>query len=65
MVGYDKDYEGSLVFNNFDGYNIFFELMYMMEVIIFGVVIIVVLLMVILVFWECLFMKKIFLFKIV
>ncbi len=64
-VGYDKDYEGSLAFNNPDGHNTFSELMYMMEAITPGAVIIAVLSMAILVLWERPFMKKISLFKIV
>lgn len=64
-VGYDKDYEGSLAFNNPDGHNTFSELMYMMEAITPGAVIIAVLSMAILILWERPFMKKISLFKIV
>lgn len=64
-VGYDKDYEGSLAFNNPDGHNTFSELMYMMEAITPGALIIAVLSMAILILWERPFMKKISLFKIV
>lgn len=64
-VGYDKDYEGSLAFNNPDGHNTFSELGYMMEAITPGALIIAVLSMAILILWERPFMKKISLFKIV
>jgi MFS superfamily sulfate permease-like transporter len=64
-VGYDKDYEGSLSFNQPDGHNTLSELMYMMEAITPGALIIAAISMFILVLWERPFMKKISLFKIV
>lgn len=64
-VGYDKDYEGSLSFNQPDGHNTFSELMYMMEAITPGALIIAAISMAILILWERPFMKKISLFKIV
>ncbi|MBX2876235.1 MAG: SulP family inorganic anion transporter [Saprospiraceae bacterium] len=64
-VGYDKDYEGSLAFNNPDGHNTFSELMYMLEAITPGALIIAAISMAILILWERPFMKKIPLFKIV
>lgn len=64
-VGYDKDYEGSLSFNQPDGHNTFSELFYMMEAITPGALIIALVSMAILILWERPFMKKISLFKIV
>ena len=57
-VGYDKDYEGSLAFNNPDGHNTFSELYYMLDALSFGPMIIVTLSMIILILWEQPFMKK-------
>lgn len=63
--GYDKDYEGSLAFNQPDGHNTFSELFYMFESISPAAVIITVLSLGILILWEQGFMKKIKLFQIV
>lgn len=63
--GYDKDYEGSLAFNNPDGHNTFSELYYMFEAISPGAVIITALSLGILILWEQGFMKKNRLFQIV
>lgn len=63
--GYDKDYEGSLTFNQPDGHNTFSELIYMFEAINPGAVIITVISMAILILWEQGFMKKIRIFQIV
>ncbi len=57
-VGYDKDYEGSLSFQQPDGHNTFSELFYMFEAVNTGAVIITVLSLVILILWEQPFMKK-------
>lgn len=62
-VGYDKDYEGSLAFNNPDGHNTFSELFYMFEAMSSGAIIITVISMAILILWEQPFMKKIKLFQ--
>ena len=64
-VGYDKDYEGSLSFNQPDEHNTFSELFYMFEAISTGAVIITVVSMLILILWEQPFMKKIRVFQIV
>lgn len=56
-VGYDKDYEGSLAFNNPDGHNTFSELYYMFEAINPGAVIITLICLAILILWERPFMK--------
>ena len=64
-VGYDKDYEGSLSFQQPDGHNTFSELYYMFEAISPGAVIITTLSLLILVLWEQKFMKKIKVFQIV
>ena len=56
--GYDKDYEGSLSFNQPDGHNTFSELFYMFEAISPGAVIISLLSILILILWEQGFMKK-------
>ena len=64
-VGYDKDYEGSLSFNQPDGHNTFSELFYMFDAISMGAVIITAISMLILILWEQAFMKKIKLFQIV
>lgn len=63
--GYDKDYEGSLAFNQPDGHNTFSELYYMFEAISPGALIITALSILILILWEQPFMKKIRLFQIV
>ena len=64
-VGYDKDYEGNLAFNQADGHNTFSELFYMFEAISPGAVAITLISMVILILWEQKFMKKIKLFQMV
>ncbi len=63
--GYDKDYEGSLTFNQPDGHNTFSELFYMFEAISPGALTITVLSMLVLILWEQSFMKKIKLFQLV
>lgn len=63
--GYDKDYEGSLSFNQPDGHNTFSELFYMFEAISPGALIITVLSLGVLMLWEQPFMKKIRVFQIV
>jgi len=63
--GYDKDYEGSLAFNNPDGHNTLSELYYMFEALSPGAIAITVISMAILVLWEQPFMKKIKLFQMV
>lgn len=63
--GYDKDYEGSLSFNQADGHNTFSELFYMFEAVTPAAILITVLSMAILILWEQGFMKKIKLFKLV
>ena len=57
-VGYDKDYEGSVTFQQPDGHNTFSELFYMFEGISMGAVIITALSLAILILWEQPFMKK-------
>lgn len=57
-VGYDKDYEGSLAFNQPDGHNTFSELFYMFEAISPGAVLITLISLAILILWEQSFMKK-------
>jgi MFS superfamily sulfate permease-like transporter len=57
-VGYDKDYEGSVTFQQPDGHNTFSELFYMFEGISMGAVVITVLSLIILILWEQPFMKK-------
>ena len=64
-VGYDKDYEGSLAFNNPDGHNTFSELYYMFDAISTGAVVITLLSLAILILWERPFMKKIKFFQLV
>jgi MFS superfamily sulfate permease-like transporter len=64
-VGYDKDYEGSLAFNQPDGHNTFSELFYMFEAMSTGAIIITAISMLILILWEQPFMKKIKLFQII
>ena len=63
--GYDRDYEGSLSFNQPDGHNTFSELFYMLEAISPGALTITALSMLILILWEQPFMKKIKLFKMI
>lgn len=63
--GYDKDYEGSLAFQQPDGHNTFSELFYMFEAISPGALTITVLSLLILIVWEQPFMKKIRAFQIV
>lgn len=64
-VGYDKDYEGSLAFNNPDGHNTFSELFYMFEAMSMGAIIISSVSILLLILWEQPFMKKIKIFQIV
>ncbi|MFT6320999.1 MAG: MFS superfamily sulfate permease-like transporter [Granulosicoccus sp.] len=64
-VGYDKDYEGSLAFNQPDGHNTFSELFYMFEAMSMGAIIISSISIALLVLWEQPFMKKIKFFQIV
>ena len=64
-VGYDKDFEGSLSFQQPDGHNTFSELYYMFEAISPGAVIITSLSLLILILWEQKFMKKIKVFQII
>ncbi len=61
--GYDKDYEGSLAFNNPDGQNTFTELGNMLNYISPGALIITAISMTVLILWEQGFMKKIKLFQ--
>ncbi len=63
--GYDKDYEGSLAFNQPDGHNTLSELYYMFEAISPGATIIAMISIAILILWEQSFMKKIKIFKII
>ena len=63
--GYDKDYEGSLAFNNPDGQNTFTELGNMLNYISPGAIIITALSLGILILWEQGFMKKIKVFQLV
>ncbi len=55
--GYDKDYEGSLAFNNPDGHNTFSELFYMFQAISPGALFITLVSLAILILWEQPFMK--------
>ena len=64
-LGYDKDYEGNLAFQQADGHNTFSQFYYMFEGITPGAVLITAISIGILVLWERNFMKKIPLFKIV
>ncbi len=64
-VGYDKDYEGSLAFNQPDGHNTFSELYYMFEAINPGAVIITTISLAILILWEQKFMKQIKVFQLI
>ncbi len=57
--GYDKDYEGSLTFDQPDGHNTFSELYYMFEAITPGAVVITLVALFILILWEQKFMKNI------
>ncbi|MEM1121587.1 MAG: SulP family inorganic anion transporter [Bacteroidota bacterium] len=57
-VGYDKDYEGSLAFNQPDGHNTLSELFYMFQGISPGAVAITLISLAILILWEQPFMKK-------
>ena len=61
--GYDKDYEGSVSFNQPDGHNTLSELFYMFEAVTPGAIIITVISMIILILWERPFMKNIKIFK--
>jgi len=61
--GYDKDFEGSVSFEQPDGHNTLSELFYMFEAITPGALIITVISMIILILWERPFMKKIKVFK--
>lgn len=63
--GYDKDYEGSLTFQNPDGHNTFSELYYMFDALSSGAITITVLSLGILILWEQSFMKKIKAFQLV
>jgi len=63
--GYDKDYEGSVTFEQPDGHNTLSELFYMFEAISPGALVITSLSLLILILWEQPFMKKIRLFQIV
>lgn len=56
--GYDKDYEGSVFFQQADGHNTLSELYYMLEAITPGALIITVVCMAILILWDQKFMKK-------
>ncbi|MEM6966883.1 MAG: SulP family inorganic anion transporter, partial [Bacteroidota bacterium] len=64
-VGYDKDYEGNLAFNQPDGHNTFTELFYMFDAISLGAVIITAISLLILILWEQPFMKKIRAFQLI
>lgn len=64
-VGYDKDYEGDLAFNQPDGHNTFSELFYMFEAMSMGAIIISSISILLLILWEQPFMKKIKVFQIV
>ncbi len=64
-VGYDKDYEGNLSFNQPDGHNTFSELFYMFDAMNMGAIVITAISMLILILWEQSFMKKIKLFQLV
>ncbi|MCH2022648.1 MAG: SulP family inorganic anion transporter [Saprospiraceae bacterium] len=64
-VGYDKDYEGSLSFQQPDGHNTISELYYMLDALNFGAISITISSLLILILWEFKFMKKIKLFQLV
>lgn len=57
-LGYDKDPEGDLAFQQVDGYNTFSELVHMLNFISPGAVIIALVSLAILILWERPFMKK-------
>jgi len=57
-VGYDKDYEGSLAFNQPDGHNTLSELFYMFQAISPGALFITLVSLAILILWEQPFMKS-------
>jgi len=63
--GYDKDYEGSLSFQQPDGHNTLSEIIYMFDAISPGALIITILSLIILIAWEKPFFKKGKLFQIV
>ncbi len=63
--GYDKDYEGSLAFNQPDGQNTISELFNLTEYITPGAITITLVSMAILLLWETSFMKNIKLFKLI
>ena len=56
--GYDKDYEGSLSFQQPDGHNTFSELFYMFEAVSPGALVITAVSLAILILWEQKFMKN-------
>ena len=56
--GYDKDYEGSLAFNQPDGHNTISELWHMFEAVTPGAIVITAISLFILILWEQKFMKK-------
>lgn len=56
--GYDKDYEGSVTFQQPDGHNTLSELYYMFEAVNMGAIIITAISLIILILWEQPFMKK-------
>jgi MFS superfamily sulfate permease-like transporter len=64
-VGYDRDYEGSLTFNQPDGHNTFSELFYMFEAMSMGAIIISSVSILLLILWEQPFMKKIRVFQLI
>ena len=64
-VGYDKDYEGNLAFNQADGHNTFSELFYMFDSLSMGAIVITAISMLILILWEQSFMKKIKIFQLI
>jgi len=64
-VGYDKDYEGSLAFNQPDGHNTFSELFYMFEAISPTALFICLISLAILILWEQPFIKKLSITKLV
>ncbi len=64
-VGYDKDFEGSLMFNQPDGHNTLSELFYMFEAINPTAVIITLISLAILILWEQPFIKNLSMTKLV
>lgn len=64
-LGYDKDYEGSVEFNQPDGHNTLSELYYMLEGVTPGAIAISLVSLAILILWEQPFMKKIAIFKMI